>query len=123
MNVRSVPSIPCGWKTRWSRTHSESNPSRSARQSPSMSRSWFASSPKCGTSKPKRVMSSSSCGWVSCGPCLSTPAGLTDHLAVANYLAPADQRVRHDAADAAPGVRRPTDLAEHVLVADLELAL
>ena len=26
MNVRSVPSIPCGWKTRWSRTHSESKP-------------------------------------------------------------------------------------------------
>src|SRR5687767_10793211 len=57
MNVRSVPSMPCGWNTRWSRTHSESKPRLSASRAPSMSRSWSASSPKCGTSRPNRVMS------------------------------------------------------------------
>src|SRR5215203_128583 len=122
MKVRSVPSMPCGWKTRWSRTQIESNPRRSASWTPSMSRSWSASSPKWGRRRPKRVMSRLL--WQSEGSSggarLAAPArGARDGTVLVDD-GPADQRRLDDATHLASGVGGPADLAEDDVVGDVE---
>ncbi len=52
MCVLSLPSMPCGSKTRWSLTHTESKPYASARFAPSRHFSTEACSQKCGSNRP-----------------------------------------------------------------------
>src|SRR5713226_5777805 len=119
MNVLSVPSIPWGWKTRWSLTQTESKPICSARRVPSMMRPRSVSGPKCGKSKPYSV---AMIGFLLFLPLQWTGepavARLAYHFSVLKNKLPPHQCVYRQAAHFPPGVWSPATLAENLGIRD-----